>query len=121
MTIKTRATLAPADKSVKVQKIVEEQIREERMEEERMQDVLLLLQHLVEREEATVKLILDCLYDIGSVNLINKKFRPRSLNRVMKLIATMTKPTFRAIAFWWFRRNCPQLIADWLRSKVTFR
>ena len=92
----------------------------ERMEEERMHDVLLLLKHLLEREEVTAKLILDCLYDVGSVNLIDKKFRFRPLNRTLKPIARMSKPVFRVFALHWFKKNCPQLITDWLHSQVSF-
>lgn len=117
----TSVMLTPAKKPVKVQRLIdEERIREERMEQERMQDVLLLLGHLAEREEATVKIILDCLYDVGSANLINQKFRYRPLNRLMKSIAGMSKPVFRVFALRWFKRNCPKLITDWLHSKVTF-
>ncbi|MBW4617321.1 MAG: hypothetical protein KME21_29705 [Desmonostoc vinosum HA7617-LM4] len=93
---------------------------EKQIETERMRDVLVLLQNLINSEEATVKLILDCLYDIGSVNVINQKFRWRYPNRIMKLIARMSKPAFKALAIAWFKKNCPQLITDWLYSKVTF-
>jgi hypothetical protein len=93
---------------------------EDRLKQERMKDVLLLLEQLVEREEATVKRILDCLYDVGSLNLINKKFRARPLNRLMKTIAKLTRPTFRLVALYWFKRNCPKLITDWLATKVQF-
>lgn len=94
--------------------------RERMLEEERMQDVMLLLENLARREEATIRLILDCLYDVGSANLINKKFRRRPLNRLMKAIARLTKPAFRIFALRWFMKNCPQLITDWLHSKVKF-
>ncbi|MDZ8081137.1 MAG: hypothetical protein RMY36_025215 [Nostoc sp. SerVER01] len=95
-------------------------LAEKYIEAERMHDVLLLLQNLINSEEATVKLILDCLYDVGSVNLINQKLPVKPVNRLMKLIARMSKPVFRTLAFNWFKKNCPQLIADWLHSQVTF-
>ncbi len=95
-------------------------LAEKYMEAERMHDVLLLLQNLVNSEEATVKLILDCLYDVGSVNLINQKLRLKPLNRVMKLIARMSKPVFRTLALNWFKKNCPQLITNWLHTQVSF-
>ncbi|ACK68997.1 conserved hypothetical protein [Gloeothece citriformis PCC 7424] len=91
-----------------------------RLERQRMDDVLLLLSNLVEREEATVKLILDCLYDVGSVNLIDKKFRKRPVNSLLKSIARLSKPAFKVVAFYWFKKNCPQLITDWLYKKVKF-
>lgn len=109
--------LTVPDKSpVSLQKRTEEQ----RMEEERMRDVVRLLEVITVREEATIKMILDCLYDVGSVNLINQRVRIRALNRLVKWIARFTKPAFRIIAFRWFKKNCPQLITNWLRSKVTF-
>ncbi|NBD33010.1 MAG: hypothetical protein GVY17_08630 [Cyanobacteria bacterium] len=110
--------LVPAEKSVKLQ--LEKRLEEERIKEERMHDVLLLLDNLVEREEATVKNILDCLYDVGSINIINKKVPFRPMNRFLKAITRLTKPAFRAVAWRWFKGNCPQLITEWLRTKVTF-
>jgi hypothetical protein len=97
-----------------------ENLAQKYIEAERMHDVLLLLQNLINSEEATVKLILDCLYDVGSVNLINQKLRLKPLNRVMKLIARMSKPIFKTIALNWFKKNCPQLITNWIHTKVSF-
>lgn len=110
--------LVPAEKSVKLQ--LEQRLEEERIKEERMHDVLLLLDHLVQREETTVKIILDRLYDVGSINLINQKVGFRPMNRLLKMIARLSKPAFRAVAWRWFKGNCPQLITDWLRTKVSF-
>jgi hypothetical protein len=110
------ANLTPAQKWVQLQ----ESLEEERMKEERMQDVLLLLEHLVEREEATVKIILDCLYDVGSANLRNKWIRSRSLDGLTKAIAKRSKPVFRLVAMRWFKKNAPQLITNWLQGKVSF-
>lgn len=98
----------------------QERLKEQIIEEDRIQDVLLLLQHLAEREEATVKMILDCLYDIGSVNLINKKITYRPANRILKYIANMSKPAFKVIGVIWFKKNCPKLIANWLHEQVMF-
>ncbi|WP_373528293.1 hypothetical protein [Nostoc sp.] len=97
-----------------------ETLAEKYIEAERMRDIRLLLQNLFNSEEATVKLILNCLYDVGSVNLINQKIPLQPFNRVMKLIARMSKPVFRAFAWNWFKKNCPQLITNWLHSQVTF-
>ena len=58
--------------------------------------------------------------NIGSLNLINQKVSLRPLNRVMRLIARVSKPSFRAIAFYWVKKNTPELITDWLLSKVRF-
>jgi hypothetical protein len=98
-----------------------ERMREKQMEAERMRDVLLLLQNLSNDQEATIKLIVDCLYDAGAVNLINQKIRFRPLNRMTKSVARISKPVFRQIAWYWFKRNCPQLIVNWLLIKITFQ
>jgi hypothetical protein len=87
---------------------------------ERMREVQLLLQNLTNTEEATIKLILDRIYDVGSVNLVDKKFSSHTLNSTMKLIARMSKPVFRALAWYWFKKNSPLLITNWLYSKVSF-
>lgn len=108
--------LTSPKKPIPLPKLLEEQ----RLKEERMHDVLLLLQHLVEREETTVRMILDCLYDVGSINLINKKVTIKPANRLMKGIATLSKPAFRMIALRWFKANCPLLITEWLQTKVRF-
>ena len=91
-----------------------------RIEAERIHDVLTLLTSLTVREEATIKLIIDCLYDVGHVNLIDKKVRVRPFNSIAKSIAKMSKPVVRVIAWRWFKKNCPQLIAQWLYRKVKF-
>ncbi len=96
-------------------------MRERQVELERMQDVLLLLENLFNREEATLRVIVDCLYDIGATNLINQRVRNRPLNRIMKWIAKLTKPGFQLVAVRWSRKNAPKLIADWLHSQVSFR
>ncbi len=94
--------------------------QEERLSVQRQHDVLLLLQHLAEREETTVKLILDRLYDFGAANLIDNKLGSRSLKKLTKVAAKVSKPAFGVIALYWFKQNCPQLIADWLIKQVAF-
>lgn len=98
-----------------------ERRREKQMQAERMHDVLLLLQNLSNDQEATIKLIIDCLYEAGAVNLINQKIRFRPLNRMTKSVARVSKPVFRTVAWYWFQRNCPQLIVNWLLTKITFQ
>ena len=105
------------EKSVKIAKIS----REEALKQERMRDIILLLGQLVEREEITLKLIIDCLYDIGSINLVNKKIRNRRLNWFLKAIAKFPKPILRLIALRWLKKNLPILLADWLEEKVSFK
>ncbi|MGF1541225.1 MAG: hypothetical protein ACFCU5_12365 [Pleurocapsa sp.] len=105
------------DRSVEIQPLSAEEIKKQ----ERMRDVLLLLQQLVEREEVTLKLIVDCLYDVGSINLANKKLQNQPLNRIMKAIASMLKPAFRIVALIWVKKNLPVLVTNWLESKVSFK
>ncbi len=87
---------------------------------ERKQDVLLLLEHLAESEEVTVKLVLDRLYEIGANNLINQKVPSTLLKRVLRGATKVSKPAFRIIAFYWFKKNCPRLLTDWLLEQVAF-
>jgi hypothetical protein len=105
------------DRSVEIQPLSAEELKKQ----ERMRDVLLLLQQLVEREEVTLKLVIDCLYDVGSINLANKKLQNQSLNRIMKAIASMLKPAFRVAALMWVKKNVPVLVTNWLESKVSFK
>ncbi|ESA39041.1 hypothetical protein N836_29245 [Leptolyngbya sp. Heron Island J] len=95
-------------------------IREKQLADEHMKDVELLLENMFSREEATLQLVLDRLYDIGSNNLINYRVKPRPLNRMMKWIARLTKPVFHSLAVRWSKKNCPKLIANWLYSQVQF-
>lgn len=112
--------LTTQKQAVTVQKLPANLSEEERMKQERMRDMRLLLENLFEREETTIKMILDCLYDIGSVNLINKKFPAQPLNPLMKSLARTSKPVFKIIALRWFKRNCPELLTNWLQNKVKF-
>ncbi|MBD0335599.1 MAG: hypothetical protein ICV62_08925 [Cyanobacteria bacterium Co-bin13] len=91
---------------------------EENLESERVKDVKLILDNLFQREETTVKMVLDCLYDIGSVRLINRKISAQSLRGPLKAIARMSKPAFRLFALRRLQRQAPQLITDWLYSQA---
>lgn len=95
-------------------------ISERQREDERIRDVEMLLESLFLREEVTVRLIVDCLYDVGSINLVNQRVRLRPLNRFLKIIAKRSKPIFRIFALRWTKKNCPGLIATWLHSQVVF-
>lgn len=95
-------------------------IREQQIEEERMRDVEMLLESMFLREEVTLRLIADCLYDVGSVNLVNQRVHSQPLNWLMKAIARRSKPVFRFFMMRWCRKNCPHLIASWLKKQVVF-
>jgi hypothetical protein len=57
---------------------------ENQAEFEQMQDVFLLLDNLSRREEATISAILDCLYDVGSARLINRRVNVKALRGPLK-------------------------------------
>ncbi|MFY0609224.1 hypothetical protein [Candidatus Atelocyanobacterium thalassae] len=92
----------------------------EQLEIEQKKNVILLVENLMEREEITIKMIIDCLYDVGSVNFVDKKFRLPSANKILKVIARLSKPSFRTIAFYWGKKIAPELITDWLLQKIKF-
>ncbi len=109
--------LTHPERSLEVKTISPEELKKQ----ERMRDVVLLLQQLVEREEVTVKLIIDCLYDVGSINLANQKLQNKPLNRIMKALARFLKPAFRVVALIWVKKNLPTLVTNWLESQVSFK
>ena len=83
-------------------------------------DILLLLQHLAQSQETTVKLILGRLYDVGADNLITQKIPSLLLKRILKSATKIPKSAFIILAYYWFKKNCPQLITDWLLDQVSF-
>lgn len=85
-----------------------------------MQNTHLLLENLAEREKATVTAILDNLYEVGSVRLIDQKVSIELLRAPLRGIARLSKPLFQIFAWRWFRRNCPELITNWLYQQVRF-
>jgi hypothetical protein len=90
------------------------------LEQVYMQDVVFLLKTIFDREEEILKLILDCLYDVGSVNLINQRVHPRWLNELAQWAARFSKPVFRVFAIRWVKRKTPKLISDWLYTQIKF-
>ena len=93
---------------------------EELKKQERMRDVTLLLQQIVEREETSLKLIIDCLIDVGSINYANHKVHNPSLSKMMKVLVGYVKPVARMIALRWLKKNLPDLLTAWLEGKVSF-
>ena len=93
---------------------------EELKKQERMRDVTLLLQQIVEREEVALKLIIDSLIDVGSINYANRKLHNPPLNKIMKVLVGYIKPVARMVALYWLKRNLPDLLTAWLESKVSF-
>ena len=93
---------------------------EERFKQERIHDVKVMLQDMFEREETTIRLILDSLYDIGVINIINKKIGFSPLNRLLKSMVGLPKPIAKALMWRWFKKNCSGLLVKWLYNKVKF-
>ncbi|MGK7930850.1 MAG: hypothetical protein AB4041_05385 [Microcystaceae cyanobacterium] len=96
-------------------------LEEQRREQEKLHDTLLLLDHLFKREEATAKMILGNLYDIGTINLINNKVPLKMVSPLLKLFATTAKPLASVIAVRAFQTYCPKLITDYLYSLVELK
>ena len=108
-------------KKVEVLAIPESTSQEELFQQQRMRDVMLLLENLAVQEEATIKLIIDCLYDVGSINLINKKIPQSYANKLVKWIAFMSKPIFRIVAWRWVKKNLSIKVTNWLARKISFK
>ncbi|MEM8602385.1 MAG: hypothetical protein AAGF24_00930 [Cyanobacteria bacterium P01_H01_bin.121] len=94
---------------------------QQQLEAERMRKVLWLLDNLAQREDATVKGILDQLYDIGAAHWINDRIQHRCLNQLLHKTAKLSRPAFRMLATRWFQKNCPRLIANWLYTQACFQ
>ena len=81
-------------KSVKISNHLTQNSQEKENEEQVINQVRLLLKTLISQEEITIKEIIDCLYDVGSVNLVNQRFKFGTLNKTLKFITKMSKPAF---------------------------
>jgi hypothetical protein len=111
----------PTTKLVPSQLASRRSVQDAQMEAERMQDVVLLLERLAAHDETTVRLIMDCLYDVGSVHFVNQRMPNPLLNQLMRGTTKMSKPVFRLFAVKWFQKYCPQMIADWLYTVATMQ
>lgn len=95
---------------------------EKNKEQDRLNEILILLQQLFQREEATAKRIIECLYDIGTVNFINKKVRLFPFNSLLKYLLKFPKPLAKILGLkLYLQPKCPQLITDWLYTLVEFK
>lgn len=106
----------PVKKSNGITQEATEKAREEKL----INELLVLVKTLIYEEESTIKLIIECLYDMGSTNLVNQKVQLTTFNRSLKFITKLSKPVFKIVAWHWFKNNCPTLITGWLHSKVEF-
>jgi hypothetical protein len=97
-----------------------QQALEQQAEADRMQEVKLLLINLFDREQATIKAIMGCLYEVGAVNFINRKIKPQPIRSLVKPVTRLAKPAFIFMGYRWFQKKCPPLISNWLRRKIQF-
>ena len=107
-------------KSVKISTSLTQQSQEKEKEAKLINEVRLLVKTLIYQEEITIKEIIDCLYDVASTNLINQKLNFGTFNKTLKFMTKMSKPAVKMLAWQWAKKNSPDLITNWLQSKVTF-
>ncbi|MEA5419844.1 hypothetical protein VB712_11465 [Spirulina sp. CCNP1310] len=93
----------------------------ENQEQIKVQELTLILQHLIEREEVTVRFILDRLYEMGTANLMHHHVQWRSLHPPLYHIARLSQPLFRRAGILWFNHHGAKLITRWLHSLVRFK
>lgn len=95
--------------------------REKILEEEKLKEILILLEQLFRREEATAKTIVGCLYDIATINLINKYCPLWGINATLKYLTRFPRPIAKSLGVkWYLQPKCPKLITDWLYTLVEF-
>jgi hypothetical protein len=103
------------------QPLTPHQEAEQRLEAERMQEVMFLLKNLLEREEITVKAILSCVLDVGSVHLINDRVKIRPLRPLARPLIKLSKPALVFVMHRWVQKKCPQLIANWIQRRILLK
>jgi hypothetical protein len=103
------------------QPLTPHQEAEQRLEAERMQEVMFLLKNLLEREEITVKAILSCVLDVGSVHLINDRVQIRPLRPLARPLIKLSKPALVFVMHRWVQKKCPQLIANWIQRRILLK
>jgi hypothetical protein len=103
------------------QPLTPQQESEQRLEAERMQEIMFLLKHLLEREEATVKAILSCVLDVGSVHFINDRVKIRPLRPLARPLAKLSKPALVFVAHRWVHKKCPLLITHWIQRRILLK
>lgn len=99
-----------------------EKTREEiQQEETKLREILVLLDQLFRREEATAKGIVGCLYDIATVNIINKYCPLWGINGTLKYLTRFPRPIAQSLGVkLYLQPQCPKLITDWLYTLVEF-
>ncbi|HEY9619787.1 MAG TPA: hypothetical protein V6C78_05430 [Crinalium sp.] len=95
--------------------------KEAQIEQERMQVVETLLNQLFDREDATIRVIFNCLYDVGVINLLQQRFPSLPAKGLVRSAAQFPKPFVKPMAMKWFKKNCPPLIVKWMYGQVKYR
>ncbi len=96
-------------------------LEEYQKEEQKLREILLLLEQLFKREEAAAKSIVGCLYDIATINLINKYCPLWGINATFKYISRFPRPVAQSLGVkLYLQPKCPKLITDWLYTLVEF-
>lgn len=91
------------------------------LEEAKLQEILLLLDQLLRREEVTAKSIVGCLYDIAMINVINKYCPLWGVNSTLKYLSRFPRPFAKSLGVkLYLQPKCPKLITDWLYTLVEF-
>jgi hypothetical protein len=91
--------LTTRQSTINVTKVVPPITEAKQIEDTSRKEVQLLLENLFQREEATVKLIIDCLFDMSAVYLINQKVPTSLAKRLAKGMAKISRSGIRIIAF----------------------
>jgi hypothetical protein len=95
--------------------------QERQLEQEKLREILILLSQLFAREEVTAKAIVGCLYDIATVNLINKFCPLWGINATLKYLLRFPRPIAQSLGVkLYVQKKCPQLITDWFYTLVEF-
>jgi hypothetical protein len=94
---------------------------EQRLEAERMQEVMFMLKNLLDREQITIKAIISCLLDVGTIHFINDRVQIRPLRPLARPLAKVSKPALVFVANRWVQRKCPQMITSWLQRRILLK
>jgi hypothetical protein len=103
------------------QNLTVQQQAEQRLEAERMQEVMFMLKNLLDREQITVKAIISCLLDVGTIHFINDRVQIRPLRPLARPLAKVSKPALVFVANRWMQQKCPQIITNWLQRRILLK
>jgi hypothetical protein len=98
-----------------------QQQAEQRLEAERMQEVRFMLKNLLDREQITVKAIISCLLDVGTIHFINDRVQIRPLRSLARPLVKVSKPALVFVANRWVQKRCPQIITNWLQRRILLK